>query len=201
MHKFKTWVNSFRNRSKNLIPEVTEDELSQEATRVVTPKKISKFQRSEEKYLKQVPIVHEVNQQVLARSEEKRIHLPRQATHTVKNRRQLKTYLKSNLRLRTFIPLKSHQMTASDVVHNIGEDKSYLPQRNDTFHTWETTDSRISGVYIWSEHKIRASSNWNSHHKTSCLTRSIPRNGHIAHLEHNSRMSLSKPLFYKRTRG
>ncbi|CAI2387367.1 unnamed protein product [Moneuplotes crassus] len=201
MHKFKTCVNSFRNKSKNLIPEVTEEELSQEAPRVITPKKVSKFQRSEEKYLKQIPVAYEVDQQILARSEEKRIRLPRQATHTVKNRRILKTYLKSNLRLRTFIPLKSHQITASNVVHNIRDEESYLPQRNDTFHTRESTSSRISGAYICSEHKIRASSNCNNHHKTSCLARSIPRNGHIAHLGHNSRMSLSKPLFYKRNRG
>ncbi len=78
----------------------------------------------------------------------KKSSLLRKSTHTMKNRRMLKTYLTSTTQVKSFVPLKSQQMTAKEVKQNLEDNESYLPPQSDGYATHESSDSRLARIYI-----------------------------------------------------
>lgn len=198
--KINTSLNSFRNKSNNLIPEVIEGEMSQDATPNSSSKKIKHFHCNEDHSESLRKTINNFNGDIQISSDEARHQLVRKATHTSKNRRMLKTYMNNNMQMKTFVPLRAQQMTASEVKSNIQEDDSYLPVETKTLNSRESPDNRLSKIYVRSGYHDRGTFRNAHFNRNNCsLQRSIPRNEYMpSSLRGNSYMDLSKPLFHKR---
>lgn len=170
-------------KSNTLIPEIAEGETSQEVTPNSSIRKF-KVETAKDKKLNNVTMRH--------RSEEKRMNIYRKATHHINSRRMLNSYIKQNPVTKNFVPLKLHQITASENGKNMN-DGSQCNLR-------ETSENRLIKVYLIGDQPqspMRRNKSLNK--ANNGIINYVPRNDYMPSTSSGRRyMNLTKPLFWKK---